>query len=66
MEKTLEQRYAVKFCVKLNKTPKDTYDILQEKKPWTPINITNRRTCHPSARIPEHRPRNECSVDQKV
>ncbi|KAJ8936714.1 hypothetical protein NQ318_020326 [Aromia moschata] len=24
MEKTLEQRYAVKFCVNLNKTPKDT------------------------------------------
>ncbi|KAJ8948880.1 hypothetical protein NQ318_005500 [Aromia moschata] len=30
MEKTLEQRYAVKFCVKLNKTPKDTYDMLKD------------------------------------
>ncbi|KAJ8949917.1 hypothetical protein NQ318_007624 [Aromia moschata] len=30
IEKTLEQRYAVKFCVKLNKTPKDTYDMLKD------------------------------------
>ena len=30
MEKTLEQRYAVKFCVKLNKTPKETWDMLNE------------------------------------
>ncbi|KAJ8936653.1 hypothetical protein NQ318_020703 [Aromia moschata] len=29
MEKTLEQRYAVKLCVKL-KTPKDTYDMLKD------------------------------------
>ncbi|KAJ8962883.1 hypothetical protein NQ318_001292 [Aromia moschata] len=30
MEKTLEQGYAVKFCVQLNKTPKDTYDMLKD------------------------------------
>ncbi|KAJ8943061.1 hypothetical protein NQ318_015316 [Aromia moschata] len=30
MEKTLEQRYPMKFCVKLNKTPKDIYDMLKD------------------------------------
>ena len=30
MKKTLEQRYAVKFCVKLNKTPKETWDMLKK------------------------------------
>ncbi|KAJ8934054.1 hypothetical protein NQ318_014536 [Aromia moschata] len=88
MKKTLEQRYMVKFCVKLNKTPKDTYDMLKDAfgdvcmsysqaKKWhkslregQDVNDEARsgcpstsRTRHPSARIPEHRPTNECSYD---
>lgn len=30
MEKTLEQRYAIKFCVKLKKTPLETFEMLKE------------------------------------
>ena len=30
MEKSLEQRYAIKFCVKLGKTPGHTYRMIQE------------------------------------
>ncbi|XP_011858770.1 PREDICTED: putative uncharacterized protein FLJ37770 [Vollenhovia emeryi] len=30
MEKTVEQRYAIKFCVKLNKTPLETFEMLQQ------------------------------------
>lgn len=30
MEKSLEQRHAIKFCVKLGKKPGDTYRIIQE------------------------------------
>ena len=30
MEIFLEQRHAVKFCVKLNKTSKETFDMLKE------------------------------------
>ncbi|XP_014487717.1 PREDICTED: putative uncharacterized protein FLJ37770, partial [Dinoponera quadriceps] len=30
MEKTLKQRYAIQFCVKLKKTPLETFEMLQE------------------------------------
>jgi len=30
MEKTLEQRYAIKFCMKLKKTPLETFEMLKE------------------------------------
>lgn len=30
MEKTIEQRYAIKFCVKLNKTPLETFEMLKK------------------------------------
>ncbi|EFN66790.1 hypothetical protein EAG_04418, partial [Camponotus floridanus] len=28
--RTLEQRYAIKFCVKLQKTAKETFDLLTQ------------------------------------
>jgi len=30
MEKTIEQRYAIKFCAKLNKCLADTHQMIQE------------------------------------
>ena len=30
MERLLEQRYAIKFCVKLGKTGKETHDMIKE------------------------------------
>jgi len=30
MEKFVEQHYVVKFCVKLNNTPKETWDMLKK------------------------------------
>lgn len=30
MEKTIEQRYAIEFCVKLNKSLADTHQTIQE------------------------------------
>jgi transposase len=30
MERTLEQRYVIKFCVKLQKTAKKTFDLLTQ------------------------------------
>jgi transposase len=30
MEKTIEQRYAIKFCAKLNKSLADTHQMIQE------------------------------------
>ena len=30
MERFLEQRYAIKFCVKLGKTGKETHDMIKE------------------------------------
>uniref|UniRef100_T1HI66 HTH_48 domain-containing protein n=1 Tax=Rhodnius prolixus TaxID=13249 RepID=T1HI66_RHOPR len=30
MERTLEQRYAIKFCIKLQKTAKETFDLLTQ------------------------------------
>lgn len=29
MERKLEQRYAVKFCVKLRKSPTETFDMIR-------------------------------------
>ena len=30
MRENMEQRYAIKFCVKLNKTKQEAYEILKE------------------------------------
>ncbi|KAJ8944902.1 hypothetical protein NQ318_012711 [Aromia moschata] len=50
MEKTLEERYAMKFCVKLNKTPKDTYDMLKEASRYVCMSYSQTMKWHKSLR----------------
>jgi len=62
MEIILEQRYVVKFCVKLNKRPKETWDMLKKAIGDASMSYSQAKKWHKSSRESRENVTNEaCS-----